>query len=31
MLEREQADSRELRCLAKDLRDVKDTTLWELL
>ena len=21
----------ELRCLAKDLRDVKDTTLWELL
>jgi hypothetical protein len=31
LLEREQADSRELRRLAKDLRDVKDTTLWELL
>ena len=31
LLERERADSRELRRLAKDLRDVKDTTLWALL
>lgn len=31
LLERERADARQLAHLAKDLRDVKDTTLWELL
>jgi rubrerythrin len=31
LLEREQSDARELRRLSKELRDVKDTTLWDLL
>ena len=31
LLENEQADARELRRLRKELRDVKDTTLWVLL
>jgi rubrerythrin len=31
LLEREESDARELRRLSKELRDVKDTTLWDLL
>jgi rubrerythrin len=31
LLEREKTDARELHRLAKELRDVRDTTLWELL
>jgi rubrerythrin len=31
LLEREQSDARELRRLSKELHDVKDTTLWDLL